>query len=240
MTTPGKPIPIIRTRNLHRVYHSAGEEVHAVNDVSLDIYPGQLAAIVGRSGAGKTTLLNLMGGLDVPDRGKVWINRRSLYEMNEADRLRMRRQHIGFIFQNFGLLPLLTARENVGIPLRMRKLARNQREHRVTKALQLVGLVDRMQHRPYELSGGEQQRVAIARALAAGPRIILADEPTGQLDSQTGRQVLNIMRGLAQRLHITMVIVTHDDDVMRMVDVIFEMQDGILQRRSTPNSPLKS
>jgi len=236
MTKPDRPVPIIRTRNLHRIYQSAGEEVHAVNDVSLDIYPGQLTAIVGRSGAGKTTLLNLLGGLDTPDQGAIWINRRNLYEMSEADRLELRRRHIGFIFQNFGLLPLLTARENVGVPLRMRKIERAKREKRVAKALQLVGLEGRMQHRPYELSGGEQQRVAIARALAAGPRIILADEPTGQLDTQTGRQVLGIMRGLAQRLRITMVIVTHDPDVMRMVDTIYEMQDGVLEKRPLPAS----
>jgi len=228
MTKPEQRKPIIRTRNLHRVYRTAGEVVHAVNDVSLDIYPSQMTAIVGRSGAGKTTLLNLFSGLDTPDEGDVWINRRNLYEMSEAERLRLRRQHIGFIFQNFGLLPLLTARENVGVPLRMRKINRAQREKRVTKALQWVGLADRMHHRPYELSGGEQQRVAIARALASGPRIILADEPTGQLDTQTGRQVLSIMRGLAQRLNITTIVVTHDDDVIRMADVVHEMRDGVL------------
>ncbi len=233
MSNPQRPVPIIRTRNLHRIYHSAGEEVHAVNDVSLNIYAGQLTAIIGRSGAGKTTLLNLISGLDTPDKGAVWIGRNNLHEMSEADRLKLRRQHIGFIFQNFGLLPLLTARENVGVPLRMRKLSREERVKRVTTALRWVGLEERMHHRPYELSGGEQQRVAVARALAASPRIILADEPTGQLDTQTGRQVLGIMRQLAQRLKITMVIVTHDEDVMRTADVIHELHDGkLLQSQS--------
>lgn len=235
MSAPKRPIPIIRTRHLHRIYRSAGEEVHAINDVSLDIYPGQLTAIVGRSGAGKTTLLNLVSGLDAPDKGKVWINRHDLFAMSEADRLALRRKHIGFVFQNFGLLPLLTARENVSVPLRMRRMERQQREQRVTKALKWVGLEERMHHRPYELSGGEQQRVAVARALAAGPRIILADEPTGQLDTQTGRQVLQIMRDLARRLQITMVIVTHDDDVLRQADVIHEIRDGrLLETRTSP------
>jgi putative ABC transport system ATP-binding protein len=217
---------IIQIRNLHRIYDTGSEKVHAVNDVSLDIHTGQLTAIVGRSGAGKTTLLNLLSGLDTPDEGTVHINGQSLFNMPEAERVQLRRQKIGFIFQSFGLLPLLSARENVGVPLRMMTLPGNEREERVEEALEWVGLAKRMSHRPYELSGGEQQRVAIARALAARPEIILADEPTGQLDTHTGRRVLNTMRDLAQRLEITLVIVTHDRLVMRAADIIHEMRDG--------------
>lgn len=220
--------PIIRTRNLQRVFKSGDTEVHAVDGVSLDIQRGTMTAIVGRSGAGKTTLLNLISGLDAPTDGHVWINKVNIFKLSEADRLRLRRQQIGFIFQNFGLLPLLTARENVAVPLRMRGIPREKREVRVDKALKWVGLEQRMHHRPYELSGGEQQRVAVARALAARPKIILADEPTGQLDTQTGRQVLDIMRTLSDRLGITLVIVTHDEDVMRSADVVHELRDGEL------------
>jgi putative ABC transport system ATP-binding protein len=217
---------IIQTRNLHRIYDTGNERVHAVNDVSLDIHTGQLTAIVGRSGAGKTTLLNLISGLDTPTQGTVHINDQNLFEMSEADRVQLRRQKIGFIFQSFGLLPLLSARENVGVPLRMMQLPGGEREDRVEEALEWVGLAKRMSHRPYELSGGEQQRVAIARALAARPQIILADEPTGQLDTHTGKRVLRTMRDLAQRLNITLVIVTHDRLVMRAADIIHELSDG--------------
>jgi putative ABC transport system ATP-binding protein len=220
--------PMIRTRNLHRIFKDGNTEVHAVNDVSLDIQTGKMTAIIGRSGAGKTTLLNLISGLDTPTEGDVWINKVNLFKLSETDRLRMRRQHIGFIFQNFGLLPLLSAAENVGVPLRMRGVPRETRIGRVEKALKWVGLEQRKRHRPYELSGGEQQRVAVARALASQPRIILADEPTGQLDTQTGRQVLDIMRTLTERLGITLVIVTHDEDVIRTADVVHELRDGVL------------
>ncbi|MEL6306511.1 MAG: ATP-binding cassette domain-containing protein, partial [Chloroflexota bacterium] len=161
-----RPVPIIRVQHLHRVYKSAGEDVHAVNDVTLDIYSGQLTAIVGRSGAGKTTLLNLISGLDTPDEGMVHVEGADIYAMSEKDRLALRRKKIGFVFQNFGLLPLLSARENVGVPLRMMNMKAEKREKRVSKSLEWVGLDKRASHRPYELSGGEQQRVAVARALA--------------------------------------------------------------------------
>ncbi len=217
---------VIQTKSLHRIYDTGSERVHAVQDVSLDIHTGQLTAIVGRSGAGKTTLLNLISGLDTPTQGTVHINGQNLFEMSESDRVQLRRQKIGFIFQSFGLLPLLSARENVGVPLRMMQLPGSEREERVEEALEWVGLAKRMSHRPYELSGGEQQRVAIARALAARPQIILADEPTGQLDTHTGKRVLKTMRDLAQRLNITLVIVTHDRLVMRAADMIHELRDG--------------
>jgi putative ABC transport system ATP-binding protein len=218
----------IRTENLTRIYHLEGEDIRAVNGVSLAIYPHQMTAIVGRSGSGKTTLLNLIAGLDDPTEGGVWIMGKALREMDEKARLALRREQLGFIFQSFGLLPLLTAAENVGVPLRMRGVPSRQREAQVSEALEWVGLTRRARHRPYELSGGEQQRVAIARALAAQPHIILADEPTGQLDSQTGRRILDLLRRLVSERGMTLAIVSHDPMVMAEADVVHELRDGKL------------
>ncbi len=219
---------VIRTENLTRVYHLEGEDIRAVSGVTLAIYPRQMTAIIGRSGSGKTTLLNLIAGLDDPTEGEVWIMGRALRSMDERARLALRREKIGFIFQSFGLLPLLTAAENVGVPLRMRGLPSHEREARVREALEWVGLSKRARHRPYELSGGEQQRVAIARALAAQPQIILADEPTGQLDSQTGKRILELLRRLVSERGITLAIVSHDPMVMAEADVVHELRDGKL------------
>lgn len=219
---------MIRTEHLHRIYHAGGEDVHAINDVSLEIQRGILTAVIGRSGAGKTTLLNLLSGLDDPTEGEVWINGQSLTAMTERQRITLRREKLGFVFQTFGLLPLLTAEENVGVPLRMRGMNRIERDQRVREALDWVGLSERRHHRPYELSGGEQQRVAVARALAAQPELILADEPTGQLDSQTGRKMLQLMRRLVTEKNITMIVVTHDPQIMEEADVVHELRDGHL------------
>jgi putative ABC transport system ATP-binding protein len=222
------PEPAIRVKDLERIYHLEGEDVHAVNGISLDIWPSRMTAIVGRSGSGKTTLLNLIAGLDEPTRGDVWVLGRNLRDLNEAQKLALRRETLGFVFQSFGLLPLLTAAENVGVPLRMQNVSRREREERVAEALEWVGLTRRARHRPYELSGGEQQRVAVARALASHPQIILADEPTGQLDSQTGRRLLDLLRRLVTERNITVVIVSHDPQVMKEVDIVHEMRDGRL------------
>jgi putative ABC transport system ATP-binding protein len=229
MTANGNALrAIIRTENLTRVYHLQGEDIRAVNGVSLAIYPRQMTAIVGRSGSGKTTLLNLIAGLDEPTEGEVWIMDQALRAMDERARLALRRERLGFIFQSFGLLPLLTAAENVSVPLRMRGLPSGEREARVREALEWVGLLRRARHRPYELSGGEQQRVAIARALAAQPQIILADEPTGQLDSQTGRRILDLLRRLVNERGMTLAVVSHDPMVMAEADVVHELRDGKL------------
>ena len=220
--------PAISLNHLHRIYHLAGEDIHAVNDVTLDIWPQHMSTIVGRSGSGKTTLLNLIAGLDTPTEGDVWVLGRNLGQMDEGERLQLRLNRLGFIFQSFGLMPLLSARENVGVPLRMRKLSPAEREDRVDEALEWVGLTDRAHHRPYELSGGEQQRVAIARALAEGPDLVLADEPTGQLDTRTGRRILDLLRRLVEERGVTLLIVTHDPQVMAEADVVHELQDGML------------
>ncbi len=220
--------PIIQVRDLTRVYRTGSAEVTAVKGVTLDIYPGEMTAIVGRSGSGKTTFLNLISGLDQPTSGEILFDGESLHQLKEAERLRLRQQKLGFVFQSFGLLPLLTAAENVGVPLRMRQMAAKERDGRVTEVLSWVGLLDRSHHRPYELSGGEQQRVAIARALAARPQVVLADEPTGQLDSATGRRILDLIRRLVTDVHITVVVVTHDPQTMDEADVVHELHDGEL------------
>jgi putative ABC transport system ATP-binding protein len=220
--------PIIQARHLHRVFQTAGGDIHAVNDVSLDIHPYTTTAVIGPSGAGKTTLLNLLSGLDEPTQGEVWIEGQSLYALSDRERRSLRRDCFGFVFQNFGLLSLLSAAENVSIPLRMQQIDHGEIDQRATQALEWVGLRDRRDHRPYELSGGEQQRVAVARALVARPKFIVADEPTGQLDSSTGKLVLNIMRRLADEHDITMIIVTHDPQAIEVADTVHELRDGQL------------
>ncbi|MBN1565921.1 MAG: ABC transporter ATP-binding protein [Anaerolineae bacterium] len=220
--------PAIHLQNVCRVYHLAGENIHAVNDVTLDVGPGVMTAIVGRSGSGKTTLLNLIAGLDDPTGGTITVLGRGLHTMNERERLDLRLHKLGFIFQSFGLMPLLSARENIGVPLRMRGLPSHEREDRVDAALEWVGLSERAHHRPYELSGGEQQRVAIARAIAEGADLVLADEPTGQLDTRTGRRILDLLRRLVTERGITLLIATHDPQVMAEADIVHEMRDGKL------------
>lgn len=237
-THPPVSEPAIHVVNLTRVYHLAGEDVHALTDVSLDVLPRQMTAIVGRSGSGKTTMLNLIAGLDDPTSGDVWVLGQQLKTLDESARLALRRDKLGFVFQSFGLLPLLTAEENVGVPLRMRNINRKEREDRVAEALGWVGLTKRAHHRPYELSGGEQQRVAVARALASSPEVILADEPTGQLDSQTGRRLLDLMRRLVTERNITIVIVSHDPQVMQEADVVHELRDGKLLETRLKGQPV--
>jgi putative ABC transport system ATP-binding protein len=220
--------PTISLSGVHRIYQLAGEDIHAVNDVTLDVWPQYMTAIVGRSGSGKTTLLNLIAGLDEPTEGNIWILGRNLAQMDERERLDMRLHRLGFVFQSFGLMPLLTARENVGVPLRMRGMNPREREARIDEALDWVGLTERAHHRPYELSGGEQQRVAIARALAENPELVLADEPTGQLDTRTGRKILDLLRRMVVERGVTLLVVTHDPQVMAEADIVHEMRDGML------------
>lgn len=227
--------PIVSMSGLHRIYQLAGEDIHAVNDVTLDVWPGQMTAVVGRSGSGKTTLLNLIAGLDTPTEGEVWVLGRNLNQMSERERLDLRLNRLGFIFQSFGLMPLLSARENISVPLRMRGMDPKEREARIDEALAWVGLTERAHHRPYELSGGEQQRVAIARAVAETCALVLADEPTGQLDTRTGRRVLDLLRRLVEEKGVSLLIVTHDPQVMAEADVVHEMRDGQLVETRVKN-----
>ena len=196
--------------------------------VSLAADPGELIAVRGRSGSGKTTLLNILGGLDHPTSGTVVIDGHEVSAMSEDELVDVRRRSVAFIFQSFGLVPILSAAENVEIPLRLVRAEAKGRDARVRELLELVGLGGRAKHRPHELSGGEQQRVAIARALANRPRILLADEPTGQLDSETGHVIMLLLRDVVRTEGVTAVVATHDPVMLDVADRIVELRDGEL------------
>jgi putative ABC transport system ATP-binding protein len=200
--------------------------VHAVGGVNLQIHRGMLVAVRGRSGSGKTTLLSMIGGLDRPTAGSVTVGGLPVSTMNEDELVQFRRHTIGFIFQAFGLLPILSAAENVEIPLRLVRADPAKRAARIGELLGLVGLADRAKHRPHELSGGEQQRVAIARALANRPQLLIADEPTGQLDSQTGRGIMSLLRTLVHREGLTAIVATHDPMLIDLADRVVDLRDG--------------
>jgi putative ABC transport system ATP-binding protein len=200
--------------------------VHAVRDVELRVRRGELLAVRGRSGSGKTTLLSLIGGLDRPTTGDVVIDGASVGAMDAKELVELRRRRIGFVFQAFGLLSILSAAENVEVPLRLVRADPSVREERVRVLLELVGLGDRARHRPHELSGGEQQRVAIARALANRPDVLLADEPTGQLDSATGRSIMGLLRSVVRSEGVTAIIATHDPMLIDLADRVVELRDG--------------
>ena len=209
-----------------REFGEGESAVRAVNEVTVTISPGEFVALVGRSGSGKTTLLNLLAGLDRPSSGKVWFEGRELSQMSERELVGLRRERIGFVFQSFGLIPLLSAFENVELPLHIAGVSWRDRRRRANEALDLVGLTGRSGHRPYELSGGEQQRVAIARALVADPSVLFADEPTGELDSVTGQTIGGIMRDIGASRGVTVVTATHDLILADMADRRLQMADG--------------
>ncbi len=209
-----------------REFGEGESAVRAVNEVTISISPGEFVALVGRSGSGKTTLMNLLAGLDRPSSGKVWFEGRELSQMPERDLVGLRRNRIGFVFQSFGLIPLLSAFENVELPLHIAGVSWRDRRRRANEALDLVGLTGRSGHRPYELSGGEQQRVAIARALVADPSVLFADEPTGELDSVTGQTIGGIMRDIGASRGVTVVTATHDLLLADMADRRLQMADG--------------
>ena len=220
--------PMIVVENLSRTYRSGGGDVHALRDVSFSIEPGTILALVGRSGSGKTTLLNCLGGLDQPTSGTVMVAGKQVTSLNENDRTALRRDELAFVFQNFGLLPMLSATENVGLPLRLRRVDPAEREERVAHLLELVGLSAHARQRPAEMSGGQQQRVAIARALANKPRLLIADEPTGQLDADTGATVMNLLREVVRAEGMTAIISTHDPSLQAMADRTIRLADGML------------
>lgn len=209
-----------------REFGAGDSAVRAVDGITVSIASGEFVALVGRSGSGKTTLLNLLAGLDRPSSGKVWFEGRELSGLSERALVGLRRERIGFVFQSFGLIPLLSAFENVELPLHIGGVAWRERRRRANEALALVGLLGRAGHRPYELSGGEQQRVAIARALVAGPAVLFADEPTGELDSVTAQAIGGIMQEIAARRGVTIVTATHDLMLADMTDRRLQMADG--------------
>ncbi|AZP20909.1 ABC transporter ATP-binding protein [Streptomyces aquilus] len=217
---------MVRIENVHKSYGRGAGVVHALRGVSLEVPRGELVALKGRSGSGKTTLLNIVGGLDTPDQGRVEVGGRDLAGLDEDGLLALRRDHIGFVFQSFGLIPILTAAENVGVPMRLRRADARAREERVELLLSLVGLADHAGQRPTELSGGQQQRVAIARALANSPSLLVADEPTGQLDAETGHAVMELLRAVVRSEHVTALVATHDATLLDLADRVLELSDG--------------
>ena len=224
---------IVAAVDLDRSYRVAGETIHALRGVNIGVHPGQFVAVIGRSGSGKTTLLNLLAGLDMPSGGQVIFEGRDLASMNDAQRTELRRSRLGFVFQSFGLLPLLSAFENVELPLRITGVGSGERRRRTEEALEVVGLVARSRHRPYELSGGEQQRVAIARAIVHEPTLILADEPTGELDSVNARAIFGVFKEMSRDRGISVVAATHDSTLLSMADQVMRINDGKLEESAS-------
>ncbi|MET8248373.1 ABC transporter ATP-binding protein [Streptomyces sp. NPDC005202] len=217
---------MVRVENVHKSYGHGAAAVHALRGVSFEVPRGELVALKGRSGSGKTTLLNIVGGLDEPDEGRVHVDGLDLSELGEDGLLALRRDRVGFVFQSFGLIPILTAAENVGVPMRLRRVDPREREERVELLLALVGLADHARQRPGELSGGQQQRVAIARALANNPALLIADEPTGRLDAETGHAVMELLRAVVHSEQVTALVATHDATLLDLADRVLELSDG--------------
>jgi putative ABC transport system ATP-binding protein len=220
---------IVELKDVTRTYGSGPTANSALRGVCLTVGEGRLVALRGRSGSGKTTLLNIAGGLDRPDSGTVRVDGKDVTAMSEQGRVRLRRENVTFIFQSFGLLPVLSAAENVGVPLRISGVTPRAREERVATMLTVVGLAEHARHRPGELSGGQQQRVAIARALATRPRLLLADEPTGQLDADTGKQIMRLLRSVVRSEGVTALVATHDPTLIDLADSVLRLADGTIQ-----------
>lgn len=217
--------PVLRIRDLKKTYMQGRIPVHALDGVSFDVNKGELLSIVGPSGSGKSTLLSMIGLLDRPSDGSVFIDDVEITKAKESEAPRIRREKIGFVFQHFNLLSTLTAMENIDIAMRFTGTSKNRRNERAFELLTMVGLGDRVKHKPSELSGGQQQRVAIARALANEPAILLADEPTGAVDTRTREVIVELLKGLSEKGQ-TIIVVTHDMDVARQTDRIITMRDG--------------
>jgi len=217
---------MVAVEGVVRTFGSGRTATRALRGVSFTVPSGQLVALRGRSGSGKTTLLNIVGGLDMPDEGRVWVGDSEVTSMSEHERMRLRRTSVAFIFQSFGLIPILSAAENVGVPLRIAGVAAKEREERVRLMLDIVGLGDHTKQRPGELSGGQKQRVAIARALAGSPQVLLADEPTGQLDSETAKQIMRLLHAVVESEGVTALVATHDPNLISMADSVLELEDG--------------
>lgn len=223
-----EPNPLIRVENVTRTYLTSGGPIHALKGVNLTVLPGAFIALKGRSGSGKTTLLNLIGGLDQPTSGEVYFNGQTLSQLDDTARTDLRRDHMGFVFQSFALLPTYSAFENVEFSLRLAGKGVNEARQRVIQCLKAVGLSNRMHSRPDELSGGQQQRVAIARAMVNHPALILADEPTGELDTNTTRQVLTLLRRLVDHEGVTLIVTSHDPLIDEVADEVYELKDGMI------------
>jgi putative ABC transport system ATP-binding protein len=217
---------IIRTEGLCRDFRSGREVVHALKNVSIEVKRGTLTILRGRSGSGKTTLINLLGALDTPTAGKIFFDDKDITNMSESRRDQLRRTSMGFVFQSVALISLMSAYENVEFGLRIAGYNASERKRRAEECLELVGLGKRMSHRTHELSGGEQQRVAIARAIAHEPSVIFADEPTAELDTNMGLQVVRLFKSMVEKQGVTIVMTTHDPSMMEIADHVFTLEDG--------------
>ncbi len=227
--TPSLPI-IVRTVNITRVYHMGKEQVHALRGIDLEIYAGEYVSIMGPSGSGKSTFFNMVGGLDKPTAGKVYIDEVDVAQLDAQELAWLRCHKIGYIFQTFNLIPVMTAIENVTLPMTFGGLGNDESRQKGAELLALVGLGDRLHHRPSELSGGQQQRVAIARSLANDPTIILADEPTGNLDLKTGEEIIEILTKLKRERNVTVITATHDHKMLAASDRVVWVRDGRIDR----------
>src|SRR5579885_2395638 len=230
--------PIVRVRNVHKFFRRGSEQIDVLMNLSLNVPEGEFLALMGPSGSGKTTLLNLIAGLDQPSEGEVWVGEQLISGMSEAQLAKWRTRHVGFVFQFYHLLPVLTAYENVELPLLLLPLTKEQRRKQVLTALDLVGLRDRMNHRPAMLSGGQQQRVGIARAMVTDPALIVADEPTGDLDTRSADEVLNIMQILCTQLNKTIIMVTHDPHAAERAARVLHLEKGKLVLDDTRTAEL--
>jgi putative ABC transport system ATP-binding protein len=225
--------PIVRVLGIHKYFTRGAERVDVLQDLSLDVQNGDFLALMGPSGSGKTTLLNLIAGLDVPSTGEVWVGDQMISSMSEAQLARWRTRNVGFIFQFYHLLPVLTAYENVELPLLLMPLSGAKRREQVMTALDLVGLTDRISHRPGQLSGGQQQRVGIARAIVTDPTLIVADEPTGDLDARSAEEILNLLGELQRSLAKTIIMVTHDPRAAERARRTLHLEKGRLVEQVT-------
>lgn len=220
----------IEIKNLRKVYRVGSEKVVALDNINLTIKKGEICCLLGTSGSGKSTLLNIMAGLEKPTRGEILINGKHLEKMNEKQISKFRSDNIGFIFQSYNLMPFLTALENVSLPLVFKKIPKTIRDKKATKMLELVGLKTHLKHKPSQMSGGQQQRVGIARAFVAKPSLVFADEPTGNLDSRTSKEVMELMVSYARENNETLVIVTHDREIAAYSDRIIYILDGNIEK----------
>ncbi|MCK9863002.1 ABC transporter ATP-binding protein [Paenibacillus sp. ATY16] len=221
--------PLLEVRGVHKSFISGGIPLQVLKGIDLTVESGKLTMLRGRSGSGKTTLLNLLGGLDQPSEGEVFFRGRSFQNQSDKQLTMLRRRQIGFVFQSFALLPLFSAWENVELSLRMAGARRSEWKPRTARCLELVGLTKRANHRPYELSGGEQQRIAIAKAIAHKPALLLADEPTAELDSQMAARIIAIFRDIIEAEGIAICMTTHDSTLWEAADVVYQMADSRLQ-----------
>ncbi|MGC6413740.1 MAG: ABC transporter ATP-binding protein [Bacteroidia bacterium] len=226
---PNSSYPLISIKNLTKTYVLGEQIVNALKGVSLDINKGEYLALMGPSGSGKSTLMNIMGCLDSPSQGEYWLNQKEVSKMSDSELSNVRNEEIGFVFQTFNLLNRMTALENVALPLVYSGISRRNREERAALVLERVGLQDRMQHKPNELSGGQRQRVAVARALVNNPNLLLADEPTGNLDTKTSHEIMALFEEIHNQGN-TIVLVTHEEDIAQHAKSIVRLRDGMVEK----------